>query len=120
MGAFRTDRNANTIAGMRVDSCHSSYDNLDMMPNDFDDYDRYIDNPQQGQGVDPTELAAQLAGIQKGRFTPPAMSPTSSQPDMFVTPCMSSPCVSLPSEPQSPSQEMPPDHEKAPGVSCHM
>ena len=52
---------------MRVDSCHSSYDNLEMMPTEFDDFDRYIDNPQQGQGVDPTELAAQLAGIQKGK-----------------------------------------------------
>ena len=66
-GAFRKDRNANQLTGMRVDSCHSSYDNLEMMPCDYDDYDRYIDNQQQqGQGVDPTELAAQLAGIQKG------------------------------------------------------
>ncbi len=65
--------------------------------------ERYVEPTQ---GIDPTILAAQLEDI-KERMSPGA-SPTSSQPEMYVTPSMSTPVSSPPSEAHSPSTEMPP------------
>ncbi|XP_069141623.1 protein piccolo-like isoform X2 [Argopecten irradians] len=78
-------------------SCHSSYDNLEFVPDDV--YEKCI---KSNHGVDPKQLAAQLEGIQEKDS--PAGSASSSQPE-FLTPSMSSPCSSPRSDPTSTSSD---------------
>ncbi|XP_021364815.1 uncharacterized protein LOC110457754 isoform X2 [Mizuhopecten yessoensis] len=78
-------------------SCHSSYDNLEFVPDDV--YERCL---KSNHGVDPKQLAAQLEGIQEKDS--PAESASSSQPE-FLTPSMSSPCSSPHSDPTSTSSD---------------
>ncbi|XP_060080549.1 uncharacterized protein LOC132559931 [Ylistrum balloti] len=78
-------------------SCHSSYDNLEFVPDDV--YEKCL---KSNHGVDPKQLAAQLEGIQEKDS--PAGSASSSQPE-FLTPSMSSPCSSPHSDPTSTSSD---------------
>lgn len=64
-----------------------------------------------GPGVDPNALVAHLEGIPQGPSAPgasPGTSPSSSQQDMYLTPSMSTPGSSEPTDPPSPTIEMPP------------
>ena len=77
--------------------------------------DRYQEPPQ---GVDPGLLAKQLHDIQvEGTRMSPGASPTSSQPEVYVTPTTSTP-VSSPPTPPSPSAEMPPEPLKVSILVC--
>ncbi|XP_013412341.1 uncharacterized protein LOC106175070 isoform X3 [Lingula anatina] len=77
-----------------ISSSQSSYDNLEFVSaDDLDNLDNYVvmhKDPPPKRGVDPKTLAAHLEGA-KERTSSPAVSPSSSHPEVFLTPSASTP-----------------------------
>ncbi|KAK2184890.1 hypothetical protein NP493_249g05001 [Ridgeia piscesae] len=84
-GAEMADqKHSSTMSTLCSDSCHSSYDNLDSVSDDND----YEHLPDTGVDLDPTKLS-------------PGASVTSSQPDLDMTPSLSTSASSEQTDPAS-------------------